>query len=53
MACDRYGRELFLTASSGVSEYKGGDSLKTIIHRADQALYQAKETGRNWVCLAT
>ncbi|MBW0146163.1 CHASE domain-containing protein [Marinobacter arenosus] len=27
-------------------------NLTDLLHRADEALYQAKETGRNWVCEA-
>jgi len=38
-----------VTCSFGVSEYRQGDSEKTIIKRADQCLYQAKENGKNMV----
>lgn len=38
-----------VTASFGISEYKAGDVEKTIFHRADEALYKAKENGRNQV----
>ncbi len=39
-----------VTASFGVTELKSvGDNLEQMIKRADQALYQAKETGRNKV----
>lgn len=37
------------TASFGVSSYIKGDTSKTIIARADDALYKAKEKGRNRV----
>lgn len=33
--------------SLGVTEFKTGDTLETILHRADLALYEAKENGRN------
>jgi len=36
-----------ITVSIGVYENKAGDSLKTVMKRADLALYQAKENGRN------
>lgn len=41
-----------LTVSIGISEYREGDSQETLLHRADQAMYQAKQTGRNRVCTA-
>ena len=39
------------TASFGVSSYHPGDDEKTIVKRADDALYRAKEDGRN--CIRT
>lgn len=42
-----------ITASFGVTQMEPGDSLESLFHRADNALYQAKETGRNRVCSLT
>jgi len=39
------------TASFGVACYVDNDSVDTIIHRADIALYNAKNTGRNHVAV--
>ncbi len=36
-----------VTISCGVSSFKPGDSPRTVFSRADQALYQAKQAGRN------
>lgn len=38
-----------MTASFGVTELQQGDTPETILKRADRALYQAKDTGRNRV----
>ena len=39
-----------VTASFGVAAYNGSEPAEEFIKRADKALYQAKETGRNRVC---
>jgi diguanylate cyclase (GGDEF)-like protein len=38
-----------ITASFGVVEFSPGDTAKTIIQKADQMMYKAKEDGRNCV----
>lgn len=38
-----------MTASFGVTEVQGGDTPETMLRRADRALYQAKNAGRNRV----
>lgn len=38
-----------ITISIGVAQYQAGETLETFVSRADQALYQAKEQGRNRV----
>ncbi len=38
-----------ITISIGLTRYAAGDSLESLLHRADQAMYAAKEAGRNCV----
>ncbi|MFO7930368.1 MAG: sensor domain-containing diguanylate cyclase [Thermodesulfobacteriota bacterium] len=46
------GKEINCTISLGVAEYDGyGQCLEDLMRRADQALYQAKNTGRNRVVM--
>ncbi|MCP4414456.1 MAG: GGDEF domain-containing protein, partial [Gammaproteobacteria bacterium] len=39
-----------LTMSFGVAAFTEGDSSKSVLERADKALYRAKSKGRNQVC---
>ncbi len=43
---------LRLTASAGITALKEGDSIDSIINRADDAMYQAKAEGRDRVFVA-
>lgn len=36
-----------ITMSLGVAQFRSGDTLDTLLERADSALYEAKSTGRN------
>lgn len=38
---------LSLTVSAGITETRSGDNVESIYERADKALYQAKNSGRN------
>ena len=41
-----------VTVSVGVAKLRSGDTVASWLDRADKALYQAKEGGRNQVCIA-
>ena len=43
------GQELKVTISVGVTIVRQGDSLNTVVKRADQLMYQSKDNGRNKV----
>lgn len=43
------GPPLLLTFSAGVTEYRAGESQEDAISRADKALYEAKQSGKNRV----
>jgi two-component system cell cycle response regulator len=44
--------ELSITVSIGVTQSDGKDSVDKILNEADNALYKAKDIGRNCVCYA-
>ncbi len=43
--------KISITVSIGVAQYDPAESYEYMIFRADQALYQAKQNGRNRVCI--
>ena len=46
---EKGGKGLSITVSIGASSFRKSDSVSTVIDRSDQALYQAKRTGKNRV----
>jgi diguanylate cyclase (GGDEF)-like protein len=45
-------RTIGVTCSIGAAEWEPGDTIDTLLRRADAALYEAKRTGRNRVVAA-
>lgn len=41
-----------ITLSGGITEFFSGDNPDDLIQRADEALYEAKNKGRNTICIA-
>ncbi|WP_203140650.1 GGDEF domain-containing protein [Marinobacter mangrovi] len=48
-SCDSLQQGLQITASVGVAQYRDSELAEDVIQRADEALYQAKTTGRDRV----
>jgi two-component system cell cycle response regulator len=46
---EHYGKNISVTFSAGVASFPSGDTLEALLRRADQAMYRAKEKGRNRV----
>ncbi|MFT3956580.1 MAG: diguanylate cyclase [Piscinibacter sp.] len=44
-------KTIFVTFSAGVTAYRVGESIEAALERADQALYEAKRTGKNRTCI--
>ncbi|MDD2800813.1 MAG: GGDEF domain-containing protein, partial [Methylococcales bacterium] len=45
------GSAVVVTISCGIADFNPGDDDETVFERADKALYQAKQQGRNQCCL--
>ncbi len=44
-------KNVFVTFSAGVTVYRSDETLEQALERADQALYEAKRTGKNRTCI--
>jgi len=45
-------QKVLVTFSAGVTPYRQGEAIEPPLERADQALYEAKRTGKNRTCIA-
>jgi diguanylate cyclase len=44
-------KQIFVTFSAGVTAYRPAERIEVSLERADQALYEAKRTGKNRTCI--
>ena len=44
-------KNVFVTFSAGVTAYRPGERIEVALERADEALYEAKRTGKNRTCV--
>jgi len=44
------GKDVHVTVSIGLEQYKSQEDMKAFVHRVDQLMYQAKKNGKNRVC---
>jgi diguanylate cyclase (GGDEF)-like protein len=44
------GKEVHLTLSIGMAEYKAQEDMRAFVHRVDQLMYQGKKNGKDRVC---
>ncbi|MFO1301951.1 MAG: GGDEF domain-containing protein [Burkholderiaceae bacterium] len=47
-----HSRQVFITFSAGVARVRDGETLEDAVARADGAMYEAKRSGKNRVCVA-
>jgi diguanylate cyclase len=45
-------KDMLVTFSAGVTACRAGERIEAVLERADQALYEAKRTGKNRTCIA-
>jgi len=44
------GKDVHLTVSIGLAQYKAQEEMKAFVHRVDQLMYQGKKNGKDQVC---
>ncbi len=44
-------KKVFITVSAGVTQYRTDEAIEAALDRADVALYEAKQTGKNRTCV--
>jgi diguanylate cyclase (GGDEF)-like protein/PAS domain S-box-containing protein len=44
------GKDVYITVSIGLAQYKSQEDIKAFVNRVDQLMYQAKKNGKDRVC---
>jgi PleD family two-component response regulator len=44
------GKDVYITVSIGLAQYKSQEDMKAFVNRVDQLMYQAKKNGKDRVC---
>ena len=44
------GKEVYMTVSIGLAQYKSKEEMRAFVQRVDQLMYQAKNNGRDRIC---
>jgi len=44
------GKDVYITVSIGLAQYKSHEDMKSFVNRVDQLMYQAKKNGKDRVC---
>ena len=48
--CPILDKEIYMTVSIGLAQYKPKEEIKAFVHRVDQIMYKAKKSGKDRVC---
>ena len=44
------GKDVYITVSIGLAQYRSQEEMKNFVHRVDQLMYQAKKNGKDRGC---
>jgi PleD family two-component response regulator len=44
------GKDIYVTVSIGLAQYKPQEDMRAFVHRIDQLMYTAKKNGKDRVC---
>jgi diguanylate cyclase (GGDEF)-like protein len=44
------GKDVYMTVSIGLAQYKPKEEIRAFVHRVDQFMYKVKKNGRGKIC---